>query len=289
MTQIPLQPMTELPQLCKQRVKVSAAPARLRSTQLSETGLARQVAQIVQHNLASGRAHRVIGCGSGVACLTQGQIEQYIDRVIACYLDEYPRVKQLAEGDSCTWLWLVDLLARRAYHMLQRWQVSSLQANQEAADFAQLACESISQALFPYDVAFSAWATLILKNHVRKRYTRSPDLIDRNPFTESLDAIHSLQPENNQSLYDMLADPLSEALFKQVDDQEQLTQAIACLSSHTQRDVITFSYLHGLSDELIARRLGKSKQAVYNLRHRALRQLRNILGAAPKDAGASPH
>jgi DNA-directed RNA polymerase specialized sigma24 family protein len=54
--------------------------------------------------------------------------------------------------------------------------------------------------------------------------------------------------------------------------------------------VIQDTFLRELDDAQIARRLGKSKQAVYNLRHRALARLQKILTQnIPQEKGRKMH
>lgn len=55
-----------------------------------------------------------------------------------------------------------------------------------------------------------------------------------------------------------------------------MLDAIEQLRSKAQREIIIRTF-EELSDAQIAQQLGKSKQAVYNLRHRALARLKEIL------------
>lgn len=161
----------------------------------------------------------------------------------------------------------------------------------DAADFAQQACESIINTIFPYDVPFDAWALVILTNHIRQRYLRSRDLIDRNRTVESLDRSDGEDPNPMTSLHELLQDPAADDHFERADLQQQIVNAIARLPSQAQQDVVIYSYLYGWSDEQIAEHMHKTKQAVYNLRHRALPRLRKILSEEthPKDNQADSH
>ncbi len=277
--------VTNLREICKRRVSATVTQEQLEQSNLSASELVKQVTMIVRRNLASGRAQRVMGNGYSLASFARIQWEQYIDNVIARYLTEHQRVERLVERDDAEWVSLQQLMAARAYRILQRWQVSGLQPKDEVADFAQQACESIYAAVFPYDVSFDAWATMILNNHIRQRYTRSQDLIDRNPSIESLDQSDTPDPDEVTSLYDTLSDPTALHLFERIDIQQEIIGAIAQLPSHSQQDVIIYSSLYGWSDEQIAEHLDKTKQAIYNLRHRALQQLRQILkNTQPQDS-----
>jgi RNA polymerase sigma factor (sigma-70 family) len=61
-------------------------------------------------------------------------------------------------------------------------------------------------------------------------------------------------------------------------DASELIDAIEQMPSRQRRAVILYTYYEELSDEEIAHVIGKSRNAVQTLRHRALRQLRSLLG-----------
>lgn len=289
MTSLPTLPIliseAELLTMCKRRVSASAqslAGVRPRSS----PQVTAQVAKIVWRNVQSGRVRRAFARNGAHTSITLDSLEEYVDRVIGHYLDEGERVERLAVGDGAEWEYLQRRLYWRAYRMLQRWSPMGFTAKQDAVDFAQQTCLTIYHATFPYDVSFDAWATLILKNDILKRFTRSTDVIDRNPSMESLDHLcddyDSDSWRSPRSLYDVMADPDSEALFESVDAQEQVRWAIARLPIPSQRQVVTYTFLLGRPDEWIAREMGRSRQAVYNLRHRAIQQLRQIMNAPPQ-------
>ena len=249
--------------------------------------IARRIAEIVARNIASGRAQRVMkvwnygGVGAeGQQAVTDGHAEEplraYQERVMAIYLREHARVEALAQGDRGAWEALFQSLRHRAYCMLLRMGMSVEQAENEAGDFAQQACEIIFQQRFPFDVAFDAWATLILKRLILQHRTRSRDLADRVPCLVSLDLLDGDRGEI--SLYEFLANPLGVSPFDRVEVQERLLQAIGQLRSQAQQQVIIDTFFYELDDETIAQRLGKTRSAIQLLRHRALKRLRSILG-----------
>ncbi|CAG0935155.1 hypothetical protein TFLX_03987 [Thermoflexales bacterium] len=266
----------DLCEICERLINATVTQDQLNQTDLNALQLTERVVEIVLRNLASGRAQRVMDNCRNASTNANASLEQYIDKVIVRYLAERQRVERLAERDDAEWAQLLELMTTRAYRILYRWQVNDLQSKDIATDFAQQTCESIYAAVFPYDVSFDAWATVILSNHIRQHYTRSQDLIDRNPLMESLDLSVTSDPDEMTSLYETLSDPTAAHLFERIDVQQEIIDAIAQLPSHTQQDVIVYSYLYGWSDEQIASHLGKTKQAIYNLRHRALRQLRQV-------------
>jgi RNA polymerase sigma factor (sigma-70 family) len=280
--------------MCKHRVCQTVAQADLEQLGLSCQEFVARITDIVRRNLASGRAGRVMAEATKRATAGRGlpiagtdadsglwaigdHFEAYVDRVIACFLEEHHRVEGLAAQDQAAWTALFEQLANRATHMLLRMRMSAARAANEASDFAQKTCEIIFCHPFPYDVSFDAWATLILRNQILHRYTRSRDLVDREPQTLSLDQPGRSNAHGNFSLYDLLNGGTDAAAFESVEVQEWLLQAVARLRSRAQQQVIVDTFFYDLPDDEIARRLGKSRQAVHNLRHRALRHLRGIL------------
>jgi RNA polymerase sigma factor (sigma-70 family) len=158
---------------------------------------------------------------------------------------------------------------------------------EEALNFAQETCLIIFEQRYPFDVSFEVWATKILKNLILARYTRGKDILDRRQRLESLDAETS---EGGDSLQEVTPDTRSLVPFEKIENQTLLLNAMAQLSP-IQRQVIQDTFLRELDDAQIARRLGKSKQAVYNLRHRALARLQQILARqpAPQEKGRKMH
>jgi RNA polymerase sigma factor (sigma-70 family) len=282
-------------QLCEHRVSNMVTQDDLEQYGASREELVERTADIISRNLATGRIQRVMKAKEGEGKEAEewenrgdlhsalqhpgisAQIEGYIDQVIACYLQEHQPVERLAAGDDAEWERLFEQLASRAYNILLRLQVPTAKAVGEAADFAQVSCEAIFSHPFPYDVPFEAWATRILKNQILQRYTRSQDLIDREPGTISLDRPGRGEVEDDFSLHDLLADESSASAFESIEVQEWLIQAIARLRSQAQQQVIIDTFFYELKDEEIARRLGKTRNAVHVLRHRALRRLTQIL------------
>ncbi len=76
---------------------------------------------------------------------------------------------------------------------------------------------------------------------------------------------------------ELVSDGISVAQFKRAEDTRLLQKAMGKLRSLPQQPVIKYPYLDDLEDDEIARRLGKTKQAVYHLRLRALARLKAIM------------
>ncbi len=235
--------------------------------------LENQVVHQILHNLASGRYERFATHRARRANLA---LADYADNVVYFVYHESARVRALAEHDKQTWEQINALLYRRACHMTQRLR-PGMNSNADALEFAQQACLIIFTQPYPFDVAFEAWATTILNNLVLTRYTRSRDVLNRPTAPESLDAPHAQDDGAIVFLGELIADPQSLTAFESVENQTFLLTAIQQLHSPTQRDIIISAFLHGQDDAQIARRLGKTRQAIYNLRLRALARLHEIL------------
>lgn len=274
-----------LPELNSQQIR-ALCRKRLTALGASLAPLEDHVARVVQENLANGRFERFARGQRNHHAVT---LTAYVDSVIFHTSREQARVQRLEEGDATEWNRLRDSLMRRAFGMVRSLRAGS-EVDAEALDFAQQACLIIFHQRYPYDVSFDAWAATILKNLVLARYGRSPDVLSRPYSSESLDAPVSSDDGSSGFLAEVLADGQSLAPFERVENQIVLRQAIDRLRSRAQRQVITATFLEEQDDAQIARRLGKSKQAVYSLRQRALTRLKAILAQTEvKEKGAKKH
>jgi RNA polymerase sigma factor (sigma-70 family) len=263
--------LSDLHTQCRDRVKALVTDDDLSGLGLSRAALSRLVCEIVERNAGSGRLDRIVACP-----LTARTRLAYIDRVIRVVRLEYNRVQPLAERHEPTWTGLFDRLTQRAGRILQRLNHTAPNMR-EALDFAQETCETIFREAFPYDVAFDAWATVILKNNILQHYQRSHDVLERAPEIQSIDRAPTTSADADSfALHELLADPTADP-FAQAEVQDWLLAAIAQLPSEAQQRVIIEVYFYDRSEDEVARRLGKSPQAVYNLKHRALRRLKKVL------------
>ncbi len=271
-------------------------PERLAGLSAQDIG---QIERIFLRNLASGRAQRVRRHWL-VTPDTASQrfsppwaklpvAEQpewplgYLQQVIHIYQQEQVRLHALAQHDSDTWRRLGACLAASATHLLVQMGLDAALAADLALDMAQQACCKIYVSIFPCDIAFDIWTHVILKNQILHQLTRSKELLDRQPYIESFEALQTEQEDrhNFTPIGQMDADPGQTAFSasKQIEDRDWLIDAIAQLPSPERRAVIVYTFYYDLSDDEIAHRLGKSKGAVYTLRHRALKQLQVILAS----------
>ncbi len=265
-------PIVDLTERCDLRVNALATSNQLQAHNLSPAELSQRVTAIVSRNFHSGRAQRAMGDLSNST-----QIDEYIDRVIGAFLKEYERLDRLATADAAEWRILLKQLALQSKTMLAK--ISRNSSDVESLDFAQAACEAIFKSPFPYDVSFDAWAGLILKNILWKKYLRSRDLLDRREVV-SLDTPLVSDDIDDLSLSESLSDPNS-TVFEQTVG-EGLLQALQQLSQ-TQKRIIIEVYLNERTIPETALLLGKNVQAVYNLKHRALSKLHSIVLAQASD------
>ncbi len=226
----------------------------------------------VNENIHSGRFQRVASKRAKQHPLT---LSAYIDQVILHGSREYAKIQALKRGDQDEWQRLCQSLFHRAYGMIRRLR-NGMESEADAKDCAQNACFLIYHHRFPCDISFDAWANTILRNVVVGRYTRSSDVLDQPGVSRSFDELE-FQQDDFVPLNESLADPQAGAAFETFENQELLRSAIKQLSSRSQRQVILGTYVEGLSNTQVAQKLGKSKQAVYNLRKRALEELRDVL------------
>ncbi len=235
-------------------------------------GFVEQVVRCVVENFAVGRFRR-FSFRRGVS--HPPTLAEYVDQVILHTRREYARVQALERRDDVEWNQLRQFLFQRACRMVQH--LRGVEGRDEARDFAQQACEVIYRERYPFDVSFDAWAATILKNLIQAHHTRSHDVLNpsRPPF--SLDDRKSAPESSAIPWSEVLPNPHAPAEFERIEDRMVLLDAIAQLRSKAQRDIIVGAFLGELSDEQLARQLRKSKQAVYNLRLRALARLKEIL------------
>lgn len=230
------------------------------------------VIQIVQENLGRGRFERFSNGHSGCRSLSD-----YVSQVVYYVCREHARIKALEQGNTIAWHQVRNFLIHRAARMLQGFQKSNPDIYSEALDLADETCLIIFNQPYPFDVAFEAWITVILKNLILMNHTRSTDAMDHYALRYSLDAPRVSSEGTVNTLSDFLTDGQSVTFFENVENQMVLLDAIDQLRSPAQRRVIRYSYLEEMDDAQIAKRIGKTKQAVYNLRKRALTRLRYIL------------
>lgn len=168
-------------------------------------------------------------------------------------------VAQAIGGDKAAFTRLYDLHYDRVYrHVLYR-----VPSAQDAEDISQLVFLQAWRAVGRYQVTgspFIAWLLTIAHNSVVTFYRR-------NRPTATLDY------EVREDRTDSNPEQVAEASL----DRERVRTAITQLRPQHQQ-VVTMRFLDNLSNRDIALALGKSEGAVRVIQHRALAELRRILG-----------
>jgi len=232
--------------------------------------LTRQVVRVVETNIGSGRFANFVRAS---APHTRVTLRGYVQRVAQSVQDEHARIAALARNDETTWRAVQIMLTGRAYRILCHVRDATV-AHNEAADFANETCRIIFAKTFPFDVAFDAWATKILRNAILQTYARSPDVLNHEPSRASLDAPIG---EDGQLLGETVPQVDPTQPFDLVEDRAAVCEAVKRLRSAPQRRAVQAICLEGKSVARFARQEGISEQAVYNLCHRAVKKIRQIL------------
>ncbi len=156
-------------------------------------------------------------------------------------------------------LWAYNFLIRKG-------SIPGLGTQEISFECATEAALSLVNAHFPYDIAFEAWAHIIVQNACRKYFRQGQR--------------KSAIPEENfvdlDDMLDNLADPASGEREQPNNLAADLLDAISRLPE-TRRHVIEAIYFDGLRPAEIAKEMGKSVGAVHSLLFNTLRDLRKIL------------
>ena len=229
----------------------------------------KRVRDILHKNLSNGRWQRAT---RGKDHLTDEDLRQYAQRVAKRYWIEYETIIGLSSSDPELWRSLHEKLKQRAFYVCLRYSVPKGRAKSQARDHAQEACAIIFCNHYPCDVPFDAWAGRILINCVLQKLQRSTDLLDRETFVES--SVEDLWDSTRSGQMPLNA---AQPLFEDLEMHMLLLDAIERLPSEAQRQVILLEFFFDWDAEQIAEKLGRTTQAVYNLKYRALQKLREIL------------
>lgn len=230
-------------------------PGSTADNQAPETHPNDPIQEIVRCNVQSGRFERAAKFHKKGLSL-----EAYTDLVTLYYFEHQPLISCLTAGEPAAWEQLWRRLFRRAYSLLISRNWDAGQASTRAQEAAQETCLSLYRQRYPYDCPFEAWVFNILRHHVFRSYHRL-----RNPL--DFPGISDIPEEMTGQESELAA----------LERNELILHALGNLSSEAQRQVIESLFFEGLSSEETAKKLGKTTQAVYNLKARALDQLRGLL------------
>lgn len=276
-------------------------PPRTDAALLEAAGLGEddgaRVAAILCRNFAGGRAARIMQRMSAAelalaptgpgADPDEARRLAYRRRVVQTYAAERERLLALEAGEDAAWAALERQLERSALRILTQHGVRGAYAADRAAELAQQACVLIFRATYPCDVAFDAWSHIVLRNVVHAARSRSHDVLDRGAFVRSLDEMQENADGDEvgaaagrggfQPCGGAFDDPFGAEGGPGSPDMQALIEAILQMRSANRRAVLVYTYFQGLDDGEIAEKLGRNRDGVQVLRHRALRQLRELV------------
>lgn len=202
----------------------------------------------------------------------------YQHRVLVVFAQDSERILALSQHSETAWQALAQQLTSKAIHLLTRAGFGMGYACDKAIEMAQQACTCALAHTYPCDVPLDYWCYTILKNINLQVWTRSQDLLDRNP------AMHSLEDMEERGVSVAARSFMCAAANHGAHDpahssaqMDALIHAINQMQSEERRLVVAYTYFADMTDDEIAARLHKSKAVVHILRHRALKQLHSLI------------
>jgi RNA polymerase sigma factor (sigma-70 family) len=224
------------------------------------------IRHIVEINRQRGRVEAFLDGGPvTLAADYVCRVETYYDAQ-----HEYVASVQL-EKDISVWQPLFDKLQRWAYNLLRK----RLQSNphserlEHAVNCATNAGLAIVRSRFTYDTEFDAWVYVLLSYQVNKYVKKLPGFKGR----REPEAVELHQWDDWLT---NIPDPDAEKALSRYELHQWLDQAIARLPQG-QRDVILALFSKEYTYGEIALRSGRSSNALYLTRLRAIQNLRKIL------------
>jgi len=252
--------------------------------QLSSSQRSQHVAivqELLEHNFAKGRWQQVMRKEFPFRDL-DAAIQAYANRVAAGYEEQHTRVEPLQQGEAKAWTTLRCWLEKCARSRLQRqFYLEGENLQYEVEELVQDTCEAILTTYFPYDVIFEAWVSCILHNLIRRHYRAAKvrhciTFADMMAETLSPGGPNAEEQEWEWEFPDPCQPLESWELHNLFED------LLAQLPTEEQRQVTRLTYILGWDAEAIATQMGKTRQAVYNLRNRGLTNLQCLLSASPE-------
>ncbi len=205
--------------------------------------------------------------------------DSYIDDIIVSLIKEGPRVAALLAKDNAAWEQMLNYIHRRARSNLARYYEYlpiKVPLNSLARDMA-LHCAAIllrRLPTFPFDTSLDAWVAVLVANEVRTLRHRAD--FRWNDLARSLDAENDSQLDSPR-LMDTLADEGLDDMWRQWEEMFVVTSHLDDLTPD-QREVI-WRGLNGEDSDSIARHMNRTRDAVYSLRARAVKVLRERIAA----------
>ena len=196
------------------------------------------------------------------------QLDEYIVTVINNYSlwHEFLFSVQI-ERDVTVWESLLKKLIHFAYqYFLHKNFDSSPYTHEIAEECATKAAEAILLAQFPYDSNFDAWARRIVQFKCLKFMSEE---MQKRKIPADMQVEYDEELENSAETPDMLETLLEGEL-------RSIIEAALKQIPESRRNVIIMRYFEELPPNEIAKKIGKSIDAVYSLHFNALQDLRKI-------------
>ncbi len=220
----------------------------------------RKIRPILESNLDRGRIHS----------FTEGRVDlvqDYVARVAGLYETLSPFINEL-QIERTTQLWepLFKKLQIWAYkYFLKKNYYNNIGTQEIAFECSTEAAINILSARFPYDTEFDPWAYVIVQyaclKYIRRETKKS--VIPPKKLVALDDAL------------DHFSDPIFFDQQQNKDLHEELLIAISHLSE-ARRRVVELIYFEELSPCEVARIMGSSIGAIYNMKFSALIDLQRI-------------
>jgi RNA polymerase sigma factor (sigma-70 family) len=196
------------------------------------------------------------------------RVSEYVNKVAAQYKLLSPLLKKIqVERSRDEWQALFERMVKWAYNFLLRKNFPANGATQDIAEeCATEAAITMLDAHFPYDTDFDPWVHVLVLNTCRKFLSKDAKypLISQ----ESIDDLSDRLVDHTDS------DPRDRD--KSEESWDDLLRAIAQLPE-ARRQVIELIFFKGLKPSDVARKMGRSVGAIYNLQFNTLVELRKIL------------
>jgi RNA polymerase sigma factor (sigma-70 family) len=257
----------ELYAQCLRCIKRGISTNQYSLTESRVDDFARWVARQVSANQAKGRVHQ-----DRVSDPITGIPSSYIDVVISCALEFGPHLDQLKDGDVDGWNEIMTLIRRRVGTNLQPY------AALYGPRFHGLAEELVQQCVavlwinldcFTYDTNLESWVSQFVAFEVSTERRRAD--FRRNSTAHSLD-----QPVGFEDGIGTLGELLPDGKAAMYSEKMDLYLTVWAASEHLSADQheVIWRTLSGQTLQDIADHMGKKRNTIDQLRHRAVKILR---------------
>ena len=208
-----------------------------------------------------------------------GYPDSYIDDIARTIIREEPRVRALLDKDDAAWQAMLDTIYRRVRANLRRsFSYLPLKVPFDAltVDMAHHCARVVWLRLpaFPYDTSLDAWVAVLVAYEISALRRRSD--FKWNNYARSLE-----EPLTDQPGAPRLQDSLEDERMREAWEVWEMRHVVDGYLDHLspdQQEVIRRG-LQGEDTESIARRMGRSREAVYALRSRAVKALRRMVAS----------